>query len=368
MNKIISYVSFVWLLVFVSCGNEKTGFSIEGTLDNREGKPLFAIYENQEKLYIDTLFPQNGFISLKGEAKALTPVQFYRADKSKYLRLYVKNGDRIELKGDSREPYELNIKGSDLDKELLQFCRDNKSLLNALDSERQEVLKAGVISERLAALNKELSEKVTKYVTGHKNSVLSSILLYDFMPVYSDFSPCDSLFRVISPSAIPPYIVGKWEYLRDKDRKLSTDSVFGGFSFIDKKDSLRVYETPYEQMMLFYFWKTGNKRSQQDFNILRDLYKEYGKNGLDIVTISLEPDSSAWRRTLGTDSVPGTSLWANGGFANKTIMNSGVPCIPFYVVTDTLGMIIAKGMESDTLKEFIEKKMSGAKERKVSDN
>ena len=31
-------------------------------------------------------------------------------------------------------------------------------------------------------------------------------------------------------------------------------------------------------------------------------------------------------------------------------------------------MIIAKGMESDTLKEFIEKKMSGAKERKVSDN
>ena len=51
----------------------------------------------------------------------LIPIQFYYFDKTSLTKIYVQNGDRIELSGDGQDPFGLRVKGSSLNKDLFKF-------------------------------------------------------------------------------------------------------------------------------------------------------------------------------------------------------------------------------------------------------
>ena len=135
MSK-IGAILCVGVLLLSGCGGKSHEFSVEGTLNNLGGRPVYAVYSTESGIVVDTLRPQNGYIAFKNSSAELIPIQFYYFDKTPFTQIYVQNGDRIELSGDGQDPFGLKVKGSSLNKELFKFNQENKELLQTWLAER----------------------------------------------------------------------------------------------------------------------------------------------------------------------------------------------------------------------------------------
>ena len=81
MNK-IGAVLCICVLLLSGCGGKDNEFVVEGTINNLGGRPIYAVYSLENGIVVDTLRPQNGFITFKNSASAVIPIQFYYFDKT----------------------------------------------------------------------------------------------------------------------------------------------------------------------------------------------------------------------------------------------------------------------------------------------
>ena len=76
MSK-IGAILCVGVLLLCGCGGNSNEFSVEGTLNNLGGRPVYAVYSTESGIVVDTLRPQNGYIAFKNSSAELIPIQFY---------------------------------------------------------------------------------------------------------------------------------------------------------------------------------------------------------------------------------------------------------------------------------------------------
>ena len=86
MNK-IGAVLCICVLLLSGCGGKDNEFVVEGTINNLGGRPIYAVYSLENGIVVDTLRPQNGFITFKNSASAVIPIQFYYFDKTPLTKL-----------------------------------------------------------------------------------------------------------------------------------------------------------------------------------------------------------------------------------------------------------------------------------------
>lgn len=75
MNK-IGAVLCICVLLLSGCGGKDNEFVVEGTINNLGGRPIYAVYSLENGIVVDTLRPQNGFITFKTRLRQLFPYSF----------------------------------------------------------------------------------------------------------------------------------------------------------------------------------------------------------------------------------------------------------------------------------------------------
>ena len=162
MNK-IGAVLCICVLLLSGCGGKDNEFVVEGTINNLGGRPIYAVYSLENGIVVDTLRPQNGFITFKNSASAVIPIQFY------------------------------------------YFDQENKELLQSWSAERN-ISASGMRTRRYEQLSKELQGVVAKYVGEHKDAPVSAILLDDYVLGRASDAFCDSLIGLLDDRVLsaPP--------------------------------------------------------------------------------------------------------------------------------------------------------------------
>ncbi len=353
MNKAGAILCF-FILLLSGCGGKDNEFVVEGTINNLGGRPLYAVYGLENGIVVDTLRPQNGFISFKNSSSTLIPIQFYYFDKTPFTRIYVQNGDRIELSGDGQDPFGLKVKGSSLNKELFKFNHEHKELLQTWLTERNASA-LGRRSQRYEQLNEELRGVIAAYVGKHKDSPVSVVLLDNYLIGEAEEVYCDSLIQLLNPSLLSePWAVSVAEYGRGQIEQ-QNDTVLPYFSLYALADTTVLLSTQDAKATLLCFWSAETPGTDKFDRFLQEMAERYDTLGLQVVSISLDRDSAVWRQRAESDSTRWEQRWLKNGYLYAGVKDLHIHSLPHLLVADSTGKIVARGVLPDSLSVAIER-------------
>ncbi len=104
------------------------------------------------------------------------------------------------------------------------------------------------------------------------------------------------------------------------------------------------------KVVLVDFWASWCRPCRIEIPNFKKLYETYHNDGFEIYSISVDDDASAWVKALSQEQMP----WANVHDINKEYsIKYNVNTIPFTILLDTEGNVVAKGLRGEELNEKI---------------
>lgn len=339
-NIILSLLSL--LLLTIACGEEKDVFIIKGKLNNLGGQPLYAVYEKSNEIVVDTLNPEDGKIEMRGVAPVLTPVQLYDYAWQPFMRLYMCNGERIELEGDVKLKHEIKMEGSRLNRDLWKLICKNNDIFTAAYTSGYNLERGTENEEKYNANTARLDSLLVNYITRHHSNELSSILIGDYLLRYDNFAFCDSLWNEIDNDAQLPYIATTMERLRNELSFNSDNSRLPHLRYLNDKDSVFFVNPRNSKATLLCIWTTDDRQAYSWRKDLMQYASQHDKKRVQVVALSFDRDTAAWHRVIKNDTTHIVDLWGDAIYTSKLLKNHHVTRMPVYMLADSLGNILVR--------------------------
>ena len=114
------------------------------------------------------------------------------------------------------------------------------------------------------------------------------------------------------------------------------------------------------KILVLDFWASWCGPCRAEIPHLKEAYKEYSNKGVAFFSVSIDKDNAAWRKAMKEENMPWAQVQAPK--AGKDVMKqyqfSG---IPYILVLDKGGKIVAKNLRGKALTDKLEELLSGKK-------
>ncbi len=357
------------MVACTSCKNKSNHFEIKGKIVNAKGHKLTLKQleiGNQNPVLIDT-----GIINKDGSFDLKTFMPFDQA----LFVLGIENGPDVYLINDA-EQINLNIdldsykqykvEGSPASEQLHTFLdyysNEYKSLIEKMklyDSIQQsEANDSIVLIYKLAkdAALQTINEMVTYNIKHTDNPALKSYLLAKSFATmdketiakeigiskveFKNYAPINFLEKVIKQqlkTSTPPYpLLGK-----DAPSFIMEDNYKKVF-YLDSLKNKGKY-------ILLNFWTSYSKPCRDENENLVRAYKWYRNRDLTIVSVSLDSSFHAWMFAVDNDNLYWQNVHDPRQFESPAAQKYKIDSLPFNVLIDTTGKIIAADLRGRDL-------------------
>lgn len=113
-----------------------------------------------------------------------------------------------------------------------------------------------------------------------------------------------------------------------------------------------------KQLILLDFWASWCIPCIQEVPLLKKLQEKYKNQGLQVVGVSVDSDREKWQGALNKHQPAGIQISELKGWESVSRVDYGVQAIPFTVLIDASGKILARNPHGPLLEEIIEKYFS----------
>ena len=107
------------------------------------------------------------------------------------------------------------------------------------------------------------------------------------------------------------------------------------------------------KMTIIDFWASWCEPCRKEMPMLRQLMQDNQPKGLNIVGISIDNDSTAWKKAIADLKMGWTQLSDLKGKDSAPAKAFRITYIPFTVVVDSTGTILKKGLRGEDLNDFV---------------
>lgn len=289
--------------------------------------------------------PKDGEVELRGSASELTPIDVFTLDNELLFTCMAKNGDELEIKMDMDKPGIISIKGNEVSEEYSKFLTENVELLhNSPDA-------AGI------------NALITEQVKNHPAKVSSSLILMTLFRPEGYEMLADSLIHVLDPAARPGTLMRSFSSMIGEQVSTSARGNVRAMTFHTGRDTVNGHDTIVRFMPSFHSYGllvfVGADKSDTITNRLNELVKDYQRRRLEILELSLQSDSTAWRNSISYDSAKWVQAWVPGGNAVSQIRNLSIPKTPFFIVTDSMGKQVYRGASITAAVDTLRNRLKG---------
>lgn len=102
------------------------------------------------------------------------------------------------------------------------------------------------------------------------------------------------------------------------------------------------------------FWASWCPPCVAEIPNIKKIYDEYNSKGLGILGVSLDKDADAWKGAIKKFDMTWSHVSDLKGWENAAARQFNVQSIPFMMIIDSEGKIVAQDVRGDALKKVVE--------------
>ena len=355
------------VLLFAACSTNKTdGVEIQGKLSNSKGEKIYLeeLNINQINIKDSAIVDETGEFSLQTK---IGEKSFYRlkTDQNNFIVLILDSLDeKINIEGDATNlANTYKIEGSEDSQLLWELNNVLKKNFQMRDS-LQQVYQQNVDHPRLDSIGRVLE--------AHYNASTGNLRAYikNFIDKHSESFASLAAIEQLNPDTDFDYFKKLSENLNKKYPNSSYVQ-----AFLNKVNDLKklVIGSPAPEItlstpegtplslsslkgkiVLIDFWASWCKPCHMENPNVVKLYNKYKPKGFEIFGVSLDKEKEAWVNAIKQDNLTWLHV-SDLAFWNSPVVKSyGITGIPFTVLVDKEGNILAKGLRGEELENKLE--------------
>ena len=377
------------LIVF--CGIAVALFACNNT--KKAGKNEFLIngyFANakQNMVYLEELQPRklvrvdSIIIDKEGKfnfTKKIEDAGFYivKLSKNNFITLLIEKGETIKISGDAEEfakSYRVSgSKGSILLKDWNVFLRKNiestdslaKIILNSQEKPNFLEIKTGLDSTYKTILT-NVRTKAREFIDKNPQSLASLIVLYQYFgnkalfnekDDFAYFEKLDKSLKIIYPNSehtkdldkIVAEVKKEIENIKIVEQKVAIGSLAPDINMLSPDSVMISLSSLRGKLVLLDFWASWCMPCRQQSPELVKLYYKYKKKGFEIYGVSLDKQYEPWIDAIQRDGLYWTQVCDFKYWKSPIVNLYNIDKIPFNVLIDRNGIIVAKDLPINVL-------------------
>ena len=316
---------------------------------------------NADKIY-DTITLQlntsmNNPILMKSPVSKKGEFSFkYTEYSTNYCELFISPDDKIPMFLSSGETVKvvadissLNLTAVVSGSQQTEAMQKNVHLLKGYMTEAEDLKK--MYDQKVDSLEKKKNDQLADAIRRNPN-MLSNLSVISVLPMET----YSSVYQLLDSALIATYPNN--DFVRDyheqmrKMMVLREGMVIDDIILADASGKMKNLESLRGNVVLIDFWASWCRPCRMEIPNFKKLYESYHQAGFDIFSVSVDNDMFAWRTALEQEKMP----WINVRDDQKIYSNKyNVSSIPFTILIDKEGKIIAKGLRGPDLDKAISK-------------
>ncbi|MDE6287253.1 MAG: DUF4369 domain-containing protein, partial [Muribaculaceae bacterium] len=328
--RLILKLALAVILLFTgACGNSDT-FTVSGSIAGNPSMNIRVIYYTDGKVFTGVTAVREGDFVFEGTAPEDALVELYDNEYRLIGRLVARNGDKIKVEYNPADHASLQIKGNPAAERWAEFSRNNADADAAT---------------RNAA--------VVDYVNANTADPLSAMLImteYDCRA--GSASIADSLLTLLAPEARATDITAGYNALLDHLNSTTSRSTISTIPYLAPGGRTKIFNPRRADISLIAVSRRGDDRDSI-VSVLSKLHGHKTKRHLELLDLSIDPDTISWSLGVRRDSVKWTAGWVAGSISGLALDRLGLPSVPYFIVTDSTGRQLWRGTEIDEARNYI---------------
>ena len=316
MKKLFAILTlFLPLYLFISC-DSREGFEISCEIEGLDMRGLEMVYMTRGGVSRQTFHPVDGKVKLTGESAQPTLVDVFTIDGEMLFSCVAADGDRMKLKMTLGDPTTLTISGQNASRDYAAFVAEHDSLLRHGSDD-------------------EVNALIARSVRSNPSSMASTLLMVTRFRTAGYELLADSLLGEIAYEARPALLAGSYASTVGEQVSTGARGELKAFTLRTGVDTVVRYipsQNSYAILMFCDDTKPDSVRKR-----LRALRADFPRRPLQVIEVSLTPDSARWRSQVEGDSSTWLQGWAPGGVSSQALRRFAVPRTPYFIVADSNG-------------------------------
>lgn len=365
MKKIL-FPAFLASILFISCSNKPQGVEIKGKLTNSSGEKMYfdelsvssVTTKDSVTLASDGTFkfnvkvPQSGFYRL-------------RMSNNNFALLLLDTTEKITIGGDAKNfAGTYSIQGSANSEKIAQVnhvLQRNYYLGDSLKkvyAAYQGTPKQDSVGRALDMLYNQVKQNETfflrKFITDNSSSIVS-LSVIDRLSSETDIDYYVKLDKALFSKYPNSDYVKSFHMRVSEMNKLGIGSAAPEIS-LNTPDGKMVSLSSYKgKVVLVDFWASWCRPCRAENPNVVKAYAKFHDKGFDVLGVSLDKDKGAWQKAIGDDHLTWTHISDLGMWNSSVVKSYNITGIPFSVLLDKEGKIVAKGLRGEELESAISK-------------
>jgi peroxiredoxin len=355
------YMKFLLLLVLLSPGyifaqkKPSGGFTVSGSitgLKENSGISITDVNNPTDTLAKTTV--RNGSFELKGAIAEPNLVQVNLDDAKKKSILFIGN-EQVTLKGNVASLQDLEVKGSPVHNDFMQFQKTFNPLFKKLSELNQQISSTPNISREdpiMIAYNgqfKAIQTAVDNFIREKKTSPLSAFVLVVTSELEQDFTVLEKRYKSISP-VYQQGFYGKILKQQIDDAKVgaigSEAVAFTQNDTTGKPVSLESFRGKY---VLIDFWASWCRPCRMENPTVVAAFHKFKDKNFTVLGVSLDKTREPWIEAIKEDKLAWTQVSDLKFWQNEVAMKYKVQGIPQNFLVGPDGKIVGKNLRGPQL-------------------
>ena len=358
------YLSIIVAIVLLSSCTDNSNFSIKGTINVNDTTKLYLIhYVDGDKIICDSSNIKDGGFTLKGHVDFAEVYYISVEGKKSNTFVFVEPAEiTIEMNIDTTGNIDAVISGSSV-QNIYNSYKNQMDSFNEIDRNiyeniykeakaKNDKLKLDYADSLFTKNDNAKREFLISYAFNNDSNFVSPYIIYRNSYQFN-LSTLDSITSNFNESVYGSIYYNKLTERVKILKRVDINQPIIDFTLNDTTGNPIILSSLKGKYLLMDFWAAWCIPCRRENPNIVSVYNDYKDNGFDIIGISFDNNSEKWKQAIVDDSLAWTQVSDLKGWKCEAGKLYGVRSIPHSILINPDGIIIAKNLRGEDLRNKI---------------